>query len=587
MRRVAIATVAGLFASGPVLADGSDWKPPAVQAATPVPAVPPAAVPAPPAAAAPANPDAPDWNPTRPDGPVWNRVGRSGPTVQADLLPGPIAPAIPIPQIPSAPGQQPAPKKAETLPAPRSLDRTPPQNGGPKPKAEPPSFLPRDTRPAPDALTPTPPTPLPSRVWGGSPAAADCGPVLEPPPGGLGAGGVPVRHKTFGSPTVTLSRDYHFLDLFGIGLLGDDGDTVVLGEGPATDRYFVQAEYLLWWVNSGGIPVLATTGVGSSLGFLGQPGTINLLGPGSFGATARDGFRVRAGAWLDGGLDGCGIDGSFFFLGRQHSTFQVDSTQFGIITRPIFAPNFNQEFGQLVAFPGFATGALRVDQDSLLWGADVNFRSCICRTCESRSEWFAGYRYLSLRENLTISEFIIAGANAPDPAGTRVEVQDRFSTRNQFNGGQVGLAAGRTRGRFDVDARVSVALGATHQAVDISGGQVRFLPGQATPQVFTGGLLAAGPNLGSFSKDKFSVVPEATINVGYMVTPTVRAFVGYNFLYWTNVLRPGDQIDRVVDLTFVPNSPPVAFSGVNRPQPTFRSSDLWAQGLQFGVQLRW
>jgi hypothetical protein len=101
-------------------------------------------------------------------------------------------------------------------------------------------------------------------------------------------------------------------------------------------------------------------------------------------------------------------------------------------------------------------------------------------------------------------------------------------------------------------------------------------------------LLAAGPNIGSFDRNKFSVVPEATFNVGYMVTPTLRAYVGYNFLYWTNVIRPGDQIDRVIDLSFVPNSPTnVPASGLLRPQPTFRQSDLVVQGVQFGMELRW
>jgi hypothetical protein len=71
------------------------------------------------------------------------------------------------------------------------------------------------------------------------------------------------------------------------------------------------------------------------------------------------------------------------------------------------------------------------------------------------------------------------------------------------------------------------------------------------------------------------------------VTPNVQVYAGYNFLYWSNVIRPGDQIDRTVDLTFVPNAPPVPPSGQNRPAPTFGQSDFWAQGVQFGVQFRW
>jgi hypothetical protein len=295
--------------------------------------------------------------------------------------------------------------------------------------------------------------------------------------------------------------------------------------------------------------------------------------------------------WLE---NGCGIDASFFFLGERTNTFEVASPLFPVITRPFFAPNVNPqtglvigEFGEVVAGGG-TQGRLLVEQTSRLWGADLNFRSCVNRTCVARAEWFAGYRHLNLREGLTMSESIVAGPNdAPQPPGTRIFVQDDFQTHNRFHGGQIGYAVGRRWGRLDVDARVSVALGVTAQDLDITGFQLVQQPGQATPTAFTGGLLAAGPNLGSFSNDEFSVVPEVTFNVGYMVTPTVRAYVGYNFLYWTNVVRPGDQIDRVVDLTFVPNAPLVPFSGLNRPQPLFKQTDLWAQGLQFGIELRW
>ena len=35
---------------------------------------------------------------------------------------------------------------------------------------------------------------------------------------------------------------------------------------------------------------------------------------------------------------------------------------------------------------------------------------------------------------------------------------------------------------------------------------------------------------------------EATVNLGYWLTPHVKAYVGYNCLFWSNVVRPGDQI---------------------------------------------
>ncbi len=518
------------------------------------------------------------WTPSSGDAPKW--VATSAPIVNTALQQA-TPPKPPTAQL--APGSEPLPQPRSVVPKP-DVPLKPPTK--PLPVEKQPELQP--TTPQTPVPTPTPAPFVPSNgnvIWGASPMGTPC-PQLEPTPGLPAVTAVvPNRRGSFGSPNLTLSRDRHFLDIFGLGRFGEDNDTVVLGESPiTTDRYFVQTDYLLWWMRAGNVPVLASTGASQSFGYLGQPGTQTLLGPGTFGTTARNGFRIRGGTWCDDCLSQ-GVDGSVFFLGRQSSRFQIDSNQFPTIARPIFAPNFNQEFAELVAFPGLSTGTLLVETSSALWGADLNYRQSLCRTCTSRSEIFAGYRHLNLREDLAITEFIIAGPNAPDPQGTSIVVQDSFKTRNRFHGGQIGYAFGQRMGRIDIDGRVCVAMGVNAQEVEINGTQNRTRPGQGTER-FTGGLLAAGPNIGTFNRDKFSVAPEATLNLGYMVTPNLRTYVGYNFLYWSNVIRPGDQIDRTVDLTFVPNGPPVAFSQ-NRPLPTFKQSDLWVQGVQFGLELRW
>ena len=430
-----------------------------------------------------------------------------------------------------------------------------------------PAATPAPTVPTPPAVAPRP-----------TPVAA---PELEPWPGNVAA---TASRGVVGSPGLTLSRDYSVLDLFGAGLFGEDARTAVVGQPAAAQRSFVQAEFLLWWVRAAEVPVLATTAGGQGTGFLGTPGTLTLLGPGSFGDTSRTGLRVRAGTLL-GESASAGLDAGFFYLGDKASDFRVDSGQFPTIARPFFAPNFDREFAELVAFPGLSTGALEVRSASRLWGADVNTRCVLCTPCDRRSEAFAGYRHLNLRESLTITEFITAGPTSPDPVGTSIVVQDAFRTRNQFHGGQVGYAFARRYGALEFDGRLSVALGVTHQEVEIAGFQNRTRPGQAT-ETFTGGLLAAGPNLGTFTRDRFSVAPEATFNVGVRLTDRLKTYVGYNFLAWSNVVRPGDQIDRTVDLSFVPNGPRVPLS-VHRPLPTFQQSNLWAQGIQFGVEYRW
>lgn len=493
----------------------------------------------------------------------------TGPIPPGPIVPGPVPPGPPRLGQDVAPFPRPVVPPPNNLPEPRTAD-------APKPK----------------------PQPIPGIVGPGELPAAP--PAMMVPQGAT----VPGKKGTFGSPPITISRDYPPLtDAHDHGPGGHRDRGRGEPGSKATDRLQFQVEYLLWWVNGGDYPPLATTTVSPGAvpslaagnGFLGDPATQVLLA-GPFGSEQRQGFRVRGGWWFDD-CGKCGIDASYFFLGRTSDSVVFNSPGAPVITRPFVSPNINPqtgaiigETGEIVAFPNFSTGTLAVETSSYLWGADVNLKHAWCKTSGFQAHGFIGYRFLNLTESLGITEFITAlPGNPVDPPGTRVVVQDRFDVRNQFHGGQVGVAAERNWGALSLSGRASVALGVTHQELDISGGQIRTRPGMTPPMTFGGGgLLAAGPNLGSFTRDRFAVAPEGTLNLGVWVTRGMKVYAGYNVLYWSNVIRPGDQIDRVVDVTFVPNPPMgIAPSGQDRPMPTFRQSDLWVQGIQFGAEWRW
>ena len=384
-----------------------------------------------------------------------------------------------IPPVPSPPAadawqpvaqEQPAPwtvalDPQAPAPAPRPVT---PGRDVPKTSPQPPSGP--QTLPPPrgsDAPV-TAPRPTPD-VWG-APGAYPPGSELPPAPPALmyphGTMVAPGKHGTFGSPPIRLSRDYPpLVDLLCGGWL-TERDWLADGKQP-TDRYYLQTELLLWWVRSGNVPPLATTTTATAtdaalrtgFGFLGDPATRTLFGPGSLGDTFRPGFRVRGGAWFDD-CGTCGIDGSFFFLGRRSGTASFFSSQTPVITRPFVAPNpeIAGEFGEAVALPGSSVGALTVDHHSSLWGADANIRHGLCRQCDFRAEVFGGYRFLSLDEGVRVNEYIIAVPGNPFlPAGTLALVQDRFETRNRFHGGQLGAYAERQWGRFSAAVRGSVA----------------------------------------------------------------------------------------------------------------------------------
>jgi hypothetical protein len=131
--------------------------------------------------------------------------------------------------------------------------------------------------------------------------------------------------------------------------------------------------------------------------------------------------------------------------------------------------------------------------------------------------------------------------------------------------------------------------------LSISGGQAQFGPNAVTPTV-PGGLLALNSNIGNYSHNRLTFVPEIGLTLGYDITPRLQVTMGYNFMYWSNVLRPGDQIDTTLDLTRVPilNDPTVFPPAANvrpataiRPTPQLRGSDLWIQGMSWGLKYVW
>jgi hypothetical protein len=330
------------------------------------------------------------------------------------------------------------------------------------------------------------------------------------------------------------------------------------------------------------MPPLVTTAPIGSTGVLGEPGTTVLFG-GHLDNEERSGGRFTAGYWFDN-CQTLALEGTVFFLANRNANFAANSNTFPVLARPFFNLNSGTEFSEVTTSPGLATGSIAVNTFSRLWGADLNLRYNVCDNCAWRFDVLGGFRYLSLREGLNIQESILASPTAPMFPGDMIVVNDDFNTRNQFYGGQIGARLGWTRNRWSIDWLTKVAFGDTRQTVDIQGNQLITTPGGAT-SFFNGGLLALGSNIGSFSRDRFAVVPETNLILGFRVTDHLKLLIGYSFLYWSNVVRPGNQIDRVIDVSQIPNSGlTVAPTGQGRPAPLFKSTDFWAQGISFGME---
>jgi hypothetical protein len=210
-------------------------------------------------------------------------------------------------------------------------------------------------------------------------------------------------------------------------------------------------------------------------------------------------------------------------------------------------------------------GTFAVTRSSFLQSADVNLVANVCCACCYRVDVLAGFRYLELDEKLQVMQDFISSD------GTENDLwNDEWYTRNQFYGGQLGGRARFCRDSFFADVGAGVGLGVTHEAVNINGGltQTTLSPGV---DAFGNPILnvqVSRTNAGllthpaSYSRDRFAVVPEFNVDAGYEFNRFCRASVGYNFLYWSSVARPGDQVGAAP-----------------------KATSFWAQGLTFSLSL--
>ena len=356
---------------------------------------------------------------------------------------------------------------------------------------------------------------------------------------------------------------------------------------------WVSAEYLLWWIKNSPFPPLVTTGPVESGGILNAPGSVVVAGGGNIDYEEISGGRISLGFWFDQS-ERVGVEGNFLWIGSRSFRFSaVSPTGQPIIALPFFDINTGVEDAELFAFPNTDTASIDVTSSSRMRGGEVNGVVSLGARRRGHFDFLLGFRYLELDEDLSMLEDIHVdpGFNvllpngqplAPSIAGERIRVADTFSADNSFYGFQLGARTEMWWGNVFANVRAKVALGAANQAVDVNGMTAEL----GRNIVHAGGVLALPSNVGHFKKDKFAVVPEVGVNVGYQFGQHWRAFAGYNFLYWNTVARPGLQIDRNVHGQQIPlnNLGGGPIVGPIGPTFTLHDTDFWAHGVNFGVE---
>jgi hypothetical protein len=313
-----------------------------------------------------------------------------------------------------------------------------------------------------------------------------------------------------------------------------------------------------------------------------------------------NGARLTVGYWLDD-AQRYAVEASGFLLQSRTTTFQVRGNANGepglripVYNTIPYAPgggcdpdNPNVclippiEDGVPLAVPGDLTGGVKITNSLQLGVLDLTGVLPIYRDTAWQVSGLVGGTFLQLNEALNLTADLEGLPTSDLYAGQSGYAIDEFKTRNRFYGASLGLRGRYTFGPIFVEGTGRISFGASQEVLTVNGGYQDFnapFVNSHGPE----GIFAMPANEGRFSRTNFAVVPEVQVKLGYNITPAIALTVGYDFLYDSNVIRPGEQINRNIPKgqTFQQDN---TTASLVSPARLFRTTDFFAQGISFGV----
>jgi len=425
-------------------------------------------------------------------------------------------------------------------------------------------------------------------------------------PQATGNGGLPADREPGASAPASPATDCN-------GPLGLGETALFCGEcfcGPP-GRFWLRTDLLAWWTSGMRLPPLVTTGP------LDGTSTI-LFGNETVNNGARPGYRVTLGYWLNCGRT-WGLEADFFDLGGTGTNYYAASDPNG--SPPLFRPYFDvnpadggatRPAAEIISSPNVARGDVTVNATDYFRSAGFHLRTALCcgdpccgspcgcdescGSCEAiarccRVDLIAGWRYCRLSDSVAINENV-TGLPGSSIQYTTFTVADSFQAINEFHGAEIGLIAQTHRGPWSLELMTKMAFGNNHMVAHLDGSTLvtqRNSQGQVIAQQLypNQGVYVLNTNQGAYSRDEFVVIPQFGLEVGYQVTCRLRAYLGYNFLYWACVARAGDQIDQNIDSARIPPPDPTHTPKEPFPAFDFHGTNFWAHGINGGVELRY
>jgi hypothetical protein len=296
------------------------------------------------------------------------------------------------------------------------------------------------------------------------------------------------------------------------------------------------------------------------------------------------------------------LEVSGFLFNKNVTIFSGGTSNAGLpfLARPVqfldlpLGPGIPSENVEYINVPTVANGNISITAQMSFWNIDANGFFNFCQTDALKLDMILGYRHTDFSESLNIASTLggnlglVRFADVVYPAGYSTTAFDNFRTTNTFDGGQIGLRGVLSYQKWSLFTDLKLAVGVTQSTLTIEGNSTlnEGTTGRVL-QTLPGGVLALPTNSGSRSENLVSIIPEVNFTVSYQLNSHFRFFAGYNALFWSQVIRPGDHINSTLDSRQIPTDQnyTAGVAGLSPSFPGLVNRNFFAYGFSVGVEI--
>jgi hypothetical protein len=183
--------------------------------------------------------------------------------------------------------------------------------------------------------------------------------------------------------------------------------------------------------------------------------------------------------------------------------------------------------------------------EQTFWALDLLGRKRLVAFDGCTVDGLLGYRRIYYEDNLSVRSDVVT-LSRPLLPGTRLTSIERIRTENTYDGALVGFDLETACGSWTFAIRPTATIAYLNADVTRNGATFVTLPSRERIS-FAGGTYMRAEELGTFSTNQWTVIPEVALRATRTICSNVALTFGSSFVYLPQAARAAPQLDLGLD----------------------------------------